>query len=65
MELPNGKVMFVYGQEGCPVWFALESSSFLVGGPSSLAKSGGVVSSTRCMVTQPFAANENRPYLDF
>jgi hypothetical protein len=36
-----------------------------VGGPSSLAKSGGFVHSTGCVVPQLFAAGGNQPYLDY
>jgi hypothetical protein len=36
------------------IWFALKSSSFYMGGPSSLARSDGVVPGTGCMVPQPF-----------
>jgi hypothetical protein len=35
-----------------------------VGGPSSLARSGGTIPSTGCVVSQPFAAGGNQPYLD-
>jgi hypothetical protein len=46
-------------------WIAHEFRSFLVGGPSSLARSGGTILDMRCMIFQPFAAGGNRSYLDF
>jgi hypothetical protein len=36
-----------------------------VGGPFSLARSGGTIPSIGCMVPQPFVAGGNWPYLDF
>jgi hypothetical protein len=47
-----------------PVLFVPEFTSFKVGGPS-LARSGGAIPSTGCVVPQPFAAGGNQPYLDF
>jgi hypothetical protein len=41
------------------VWF------FLVGGPSSSARSGEILSDTRCLEPQSYAAGGNRSYLDF
>jgi hypothetical protein len=37
---------------------------FLVGGPSSSARSGGAISSMGCVVPQPFAAGGNQSYLE-
>jgi hypothetical protein len=36
-----------------------------MGGPSSLARSGGVAPGTGCMVPQPFVAGGNTSYLDY
>jgi hypothetical protein len=46
-------------------WINPGISSFQVGGPSSSAWSGGVISGTGCRVPQPFAARGNRSYLEF
>jgi hypothetical protein len=48
-----------------PVSIIPEFSSFYVGHPSSLARSGGVIPSMGCVVSQPFSAGENRSYLNF
>jgi hypothetical protein len=48
-----------------PVLFIPKFSSFYMGGPSSLARSGGVIPSTGYVVSQPFAAGGNQPHLDF
>jgi hypothetical protein len=37
----------------------------MIGGPSSSAWRGGVLSGTGCMVPQSFVAEGNRPYLKF
>jgi hypothetical protein len=47
------------------VWSIPRFSSFLVSGPSSLARSGGAISSIGCMVPQSFTARVNRSYLEF
>jgi hypothetical protein len=47
------------------VWITPRFSSFLVGGPSSLAMSCGAISGMGCMVPQPFVAKENRSYPKF
>jgi hypothetical protein len=41
------------------------SHSFYVGGPTSLAKSGGTISITGYLVPQSFATKGNQPYLYF
>jgi hypothetical protein len=48
-----------------PISFVPKFSSFYVGGPSLLARSGGVIPGTGCVVPQLFAAGGNRLYLDF
>jgi hypothetical protein len=47
------------------VWIAYEFSSFQVGDPSSLARSGGVISGIGCMVPRSFAVEGNRSYPEF
>jgi hypothetical protein len=46
-------------------WITPRISSFQVGGPSSSAWSGGVISGMGCRVLQPFVARGNRSYLEF
>jgi hypothetical protein len=47
------------------VRLAPKSISFLMGGPSSLARSGGAAPGTGCMVPRHFAAGGNMLYLDY
>jgi hypothetical protein len=44
------------------VWIAPGFSSFLIGGPSSSVRSGGVISGMGCMIFQPFADRGNWLY---
>jgi hypothetical protein len=46
-------------------WCGLLLSSVLGWWPLLFSKSGGAVSDTGCMVSQPFAAGGNRLYLEF
>jgi hypothetical protein len=51
--------------EKIKAWITPGFSSFLVGGPSSSAKSGGDIFGMRCMVPQSFVTKGNRLYLEF
>jgi hypothetical protein len=46
-------------------WIIPGSNSFYVGGPSSSAKSGGIMSGMRCMFPRSFATGGNRSYPDY
>jgi hypothetical protein len=46
------------------MWIASGFNSFYIGGPSFSARSGKVISDTRCMIPQPFVVGENRSYTE-
>jgi hypothetical protein len=51
--------------EKVKVWITPGISSFYIGGPSSSAWTGGVISGMRCLVPQPFLIVGSRSYLEF
>jgi hypothetical protein len=46
------------------MWIASGFSSFYIGGSFFSARSGKVISDTRCMIPQSFAVGENRSYTE-